>query len=260
MESNTYSVCVHSIFTIEELFQTNIISSNPIANIPLDALKSLIDKKKTRLCFSADIADPVKLVDMVKKVGPYICMLKVHSDILEHGSSVIHHLQDLAREFQFLLFEDRKFADIGKITKQQYKHLRWAHFVTVHLLAGRGTYDGIDEERDERSGVFLVAQMSSSDFDPLYTRKVVKLANKYRDTIAGIIAQEKLDDELFHLVPGINTKQKDDHLGQNYRTMDQVSNFADVIIVGSGIYNSPDPLLAVRQYASYQKQEYKAIK
>ena len=41
-------------------------------------LKKIIDKKKTRLCFSADFTYSNELIKWINLVGPHICILKTH--------------------------------------------------------------------------------------------------------------------------------------------------------------------------------------
>jgi len=84
-------------------------------------LFALMARKKTNLCFSADVTDSKTLLELVDLVGPHICLLKTHIDILQGFSEwVVARLQALARKHHFLIFEDRKFADIGNTVRLQY--------------------------------------------------------------------------------------------------------------------------------------------
>ncbi|CAF1655700.1 unnamed protein product, partial [Didymodactylos carnosus] len=79
-----------------------------------------------------------------KQVGDYICLLKIHCDILnDFTMEKIRQLKTISKEKNFLLFEDRKFADIGNTVSLQYTKglsqiCEWADLVTVHALPGDG--------------------------------------------------------------------------------------------------------------------------
>ena len=59
------------------------------------------------LCYFADLC------------GPYICVLKVHTDIIEDFSVEMLNIKNIAKVHRFLLMEDRKFGDIGYILSKQ---------------------------------------------------------------------------------------------------------------------------------------------
>ena len=81
-------------------------------------------------------------------------------------------LLDLSKKHGFLLFEDRKFSDIGNTVKMQYSQgvhsiSDWAHLVTVHGISGQGVLDGLksglvaDGNHSDLRGALMLAEMSS---------------------------------------------------------------------------------------------------
>jgi len=68
------------------------------------------------LAFSADVSNKEQLLELLDKIGSEICIVKTHCDIIEDfDHKFVQNLQDLAEKHNFLLFEDRKFADIGSV-------------------------------------------------------------------------------------------------------------------------------------------------
>lgn len=115
---------------------------------PLTAyLYRLMVAKSSNLCLSADVSTARELLLLADRVGPSIVVLKTHYDLVtgwdynpQTGTGA--QLAALAKKHGFLLFEDRKFADIGKTVQQQYtagtaRIIDWAHLVTVNMDAGQ---------------------------------------------------------------------------------------------------------------------------
>ena len=82
---------------------------------PLAAyLLKLMAAKQTNLCLSADVQSTSQLLDIAEECGGSICLLKTHADIVhDFGEKTMKGLMEIAGRKKFLIFEDRKFGDIG---------------------------------------------------------------------------------------------------------------------------------------------------
>ncbi|KAL1842298.1 hypothetical protein VTJ49DRAFT_5579 [Mycothermus thermophilus] len=107
----------------------------------------LMDLKASNLCLSADVTTARDLLSLADKVGPSIVVLKTHYDLIsgwdynpQTGTGA--KLAALARKHGFLIFEDRKFVDIGKTVQMQYtagtaRIIDWAHITNANIDAGK---------------------------------------------------------------------------------------------------------------------------
>lgn len=90
--------------------RANLPSTGPLASY----LLSLISLKQTNLCLSADVETSAELIQLAEEVGDSICLFKTHCDIVtDWTDQTAQALTEIARRKRFLIFEDRKFADIG---------------------------------------------------------------------------------------------------------------------------------------------------
>jgi orotidine-5'-phosphate decarboxylase len=105
--------------------------SNPAAQLLLQT----IERKKSNLAVSVDLTITADFLKVIDAVGRFVCLikacrmnitplyrelifcgwsLKTHIDILEDFTpDVIERLEELSLKHDFVIFEDRKFADIG---------------------------------------------------------------------------------------------------------------------------------------------------
>jgi len=148
--------------------------------------------KKTNLCVAADCTSFDQVLKLADLLGPHICLFKTHVDIItDFTEEKIRQLVDLAAKHNFLIFEDRKFADIGNTVKHQfadgiYKISQWADLVNAHTLPGPGCVQGLKEAGQDKA-CLLIAQMSSSG-----TLVLVALGH----IVLGFLARESGDELL----------------------------------------------------------------
>ncbi|CAD6996192.1 uridine 5'-monophosphate synthase [Ceratitis capitata] len=216
----------------------------------------LMASKKTNLCLAADLTQSEEILNIADVCGPYICVLKTHIDIVEDfNDSFPTKLRALADKHNFLIMEDRKFADIGNTVSLQYgkgiyKVANWADLVTAHALSGRSILQGLKAGITENAldgrkrGVFLLAELSNSGslIDAKYSEAASKIATEGGDIdfVAGIVCQSA---KCFHfpglvqLTPGVKIDDTVDQLGQQYQTPEHVVQVrgADIGVVGRGI-------------------------
>lgn len=232
----------------------------------------IMERKETNLCFSVDVRTCSEVLKLAEEVGPHICVLKTHVDILtDFNKDFIAALQQLAKKHDFVIFEDRKFADIGNTVKFQYSQgmyniNQWAHIVNAHAVPGEGVVQGLKEVSDvERNACLMLAQMSSKGAltTEEYTKHTVAMAEKADDFVIGFISTSAVseDPKFLHMTPGVSLASKGDSLGQVYLTPEEVigNRGCDVIIVGRGIYQADCPREAALAYKEAGYRAYKQL-
>lgn len=234
-------------------------------NAALKRLYETMVEKKSNLSVAVDVTSTAALLKLVEEVGPHICCLKTHVDVLDTwNDEIAMSLADLAKKHNFLIFEDRKFADIGNTVVSQYssgiyKISEWSDIVNAHIVPGPGIVDGLKKVGlDKNKGLLLLAEMSSAGTmaKGSYTEEALKIAEQNSDFVIGFISvnpnswSKKCENESFvHMTPGIKLQKGGDGLGQQYNDpKSAIARGSDVLIVGRGVYKAEDPKSAAQEY------------
>ncbi|KAK2855642.1 orotidine 5'-phosphate decarboxylase [Arthroderma sp. PD_2] len=246
---------------------------NPLAR----RLFEIAVQKQSNVVVSADVTTTKELLDLAERLGPYMVVLKTHIDIIcDFSQETISGLKIAAQKHNFLLFEDRKFVDIGNTVQKQYhggtlRISEWAHIVNCAVLAGSGIVDALAQAASSSDfpypsgerGLLILAEMTSkgSLATGEYTRLSVELARKHMGFVMGFVATRSLGDvetpevasaeeeDFVLFTTGVNLASKGDQLGQQYQTPESaIGRGADFIISGRGIYAAPDPVDAIKRY------------
>ncbi|OAL54989.1 orotidine 5'-phosphate decarboxylase [Pyrenochaeta sp. DS3sAY3a] len=209
------------------------------------------------------------------------CSFKTHVDVVDFNHDTAKGLKELAKKHDFLIFEDRKFVDIGNTVQKQYHggalHIsEFAHIVNVSILGGEGIVEALSQVvhapelgyKDERAFILLAEMTSKGSLaTDNYTVKCVELARKQTSSIIGWIANKSLEsvptqsspsvsEDFLVFTTGVNQSSKGDKLGQQYQTPTiAIEGGADFIISGRGIYAAQDPVQSAR---SYQREGWEA--
>ncbi|CAL1700858.1 unnamed protein product [Somion occarium] len=203
----------------------------------------------------------------------------IHMSCKNFDHTLIEQLRELSVKHDFLIFEDRKFADIGNTVALQYssgvyKIASWSHITNAHPVPGPSIISGLASVGLPLGrGLLLLAEMSTkgSLATGSYTEEAVRMARAHRDFVIGFIAQRRMDgvgaapgestddEDFLILTPGVGLDSRGDSMGQQYRTPREVilDSGCDVIIVGRGIYGkgSNVDIQAVQEQAERYRAE-----
>ena len=157
------------------------LTASPIAKRYMNVAAT----KRSLVCLAADRTTMAGLFDLIETVAPYVAALKTHVDLVDDWSpEAWGRFCKAAHEADLLIFEDRKFADIGKISRAQmsgiYDVRSWSDLVTAHLISGPDVVDGLQagwKDANREGGVLLLAQMSSRGnlLNPDYTLSLIHI-------------------------------------------------------------------------------------
>ena len=250
-------------------------SATPVTiNGLTEKLIAVMQRKQTNLILSLDTEDREEFFSILESTAAKIAMVKTHVDIIRNFTQdFIVRLKTLSQKYDFLIFEDRKFADIGNTVNHQfyggvYRIAEWADCVTSHLIAGEGTVKGLFPEgtasmqQGRPQAAFLLARMSSRGnlITEDYSRKVIEAGRENSGIVSGYIGhgsdvgdikkyRAMIPEGQLLLMPGVKLERGSDNLGQQYVTVEEaIEGGADCIIVGRGIIKAEDPAAEAEIY------------
>jgi uridine monophosphate synthetase len=239
---------VDAVLTTEELSSAWYIpcNQNPVSKRLIEIVKT----KQTNLIASLDLTNPDYMLSVLAQIADQVCAVKVHYDILSMPSSfdkkrVGMELSDMAKRYNFLVIEDRKYADIPSISLKQYANIPLqSDVVTVHGICGE---EVIKEFAKNGINVLLVHGMSSKGAltDSIYSAKIKDMGFRYPNVV-GFVSQQRVSEKYLNFTPGVNLMSVTDGTGQTYRTIGDIDT--DLFIVGRGIYESDDIVKSAREY------------
>ncbi|CAI2348270.1 unnamed protein product [Caenorhabditis sp. 36 PRJEB53466] len=247
-------------------FRTPLKDRESLTASPLNKkIMSIMRNKKSNLCLAIDYTTTEKVLQLAEVAGPFVMAIKIHADIItDFDEEFTRKLTTLANDMDFVIFEDRKFADTGNTTVLQLKGFQkiatWADVVTAHAVQGADSISGvfrelINDPAYRLSGVLLIAQLStkgSLTALPGYANSVAEISVQNRDVISGFIAQTRVCElsDFLNWTPGVNLDAKSDSAGQQWRGVDEAIDVQqnDIIIVGRGVTSSSEPVQQLKRY------------
>lgn len=207
-------------------------------------LLSIIINKKTNLCVALDMKNTSQLLKIADMIGPYVCIIKIHSDIWasDEQSSSLNTLNKLGQTHNFMIMDDRKLADIGHTTLYQIRNLH-ADLVTIH------SFSITPEILNENIGLIVIESMSHDSGKKLMdmnyiskTKNLIRPMAERENNIIGMVSQDSTlsknnyNNPYIYMMPGVNmnpVKIND----QNYVSIEEAfSRGTDIIIVGRDIW------------------------
>ncbi len=247
--------------------QKSLLYQNPIAK----KLLELVETKQTNLCLAADVHTSTELLHLAETIGPHIAVLKTHLEITEDWTPGLgEKLKTIAQKHDFLIFEDRKLADIGNTMIMQYENSifqisKWADLINVHPVVGLPSIQALAERTSSHNcGLLLLAELSVADnlTDETYKQKSAAMAAELSDLVTGFIARGAFpgSENFLIMTPGVKLEAGTDGKGQQYLTPEiAIKGGSDLIIVGRGITTAPDPVTTAIEYQNAGWQAYQNL-
>uniref|UniRef100_A0A0N4ZTC9 Uridine 5'-monophosphate synthase n=1 Tax=Parastrongyloides trichosuri TaxID=131310 RepID=A0A0N4ZTC9_PARTI len=233
-------------------------------------------KKQSNLCLAVDYTQTKEILKIIDIVKDDIICLKLHCDIIEDFTfDFIKKLSDIGEKHNFIIFEDRKFADTGntvelQLSKGYYRISEWANIVTVHSVSGESILKTVNKVMNSNNsklkGALIIAELSTEGAltnDDKYRDSTKKMALENNDSVSGFITQKRcLEDPMFlYWTPGVNLDASTDGAGQQWRSIDKaiLEDGNDIIIVGRAITGAGTEENIKKQAKRYKIEGWNAL-
>lgn len=235
----------YNIKSLYKLSDLKISTNIPIKTDDIQQnLLNIAKEKESNIILSADLDDLHDIIYLIETIGKYIVGVKLHLDIFRKNTVNYYdfksELKRLQKKYKFVIIEDRKFADIGSITKRQLELMKdIVDIVTVHSITGPDMLKVID---DEHIGILPILQLSTDNnlIDRIYINKTIDMVNNINH-IVGFVAQDRIYPNYLIFSQGVNISNE-----QRYRTSENVN--LDFYMIGKEIYDAKNPLEEVVKY------------
>ena len=155
--------------------------------------------KQSLVCLAADKPTMAELTELINAVGPHIAALKTHVDLVNDWSPEAWKVFcEQATAMELLIFEDRKFADIGGISRHQmggiYAIGAWSDLVTAHLISGPDIVDGLTIAATEKAKARLSRKCRGSGNDHNDSTASTASTNSTASTASMNSTQDSTED------------------------------------------------------------------
>ncbi|KAL1243919.1 Uridine 5'-monophosphate synthase [Trichinella spiralis] len=175
--------------------------------------------KKSNLCVACKSSDPKEIIALAQKVGKFICMLIIRSDLICKVPLVdfISELKACAKSKNFMIMDDRKFCDVSSIVEMQltggeWSIAKWVDFVTVLPFSGRGVFSAIRKvSAENKVACFSILSLHAKDslIPKEFSEQSMKTAEKDIDVIAGVVCSKPpvLDSRFLYMTSADESDQ-----------------------------------------------------
>lgn len=247
------------LFTKYELLNFKVSSCSPFNHSIFDKFYQIALIKKSNIIVSCDYNNFENIEKILKFIGHLIIGIKLHADIItDFNETTIQKINNIKQQYNILVIEDRKLADIEYIELQQITSkpthiLEWADAITCHGLMGMFSNEFLNTIKSP----IIITELSVSSSINI----ISNILDNIKALKVGLVCQYKtlqlLDNPFEYptFSPGINFSLNNDGLNQSYTNPNTLQQYSKGLfwIIGRGITeytNESDILEITKKYKS----------